>query len=90
MKISGLLGKLAAMYVVPDESPAEEHAGGDGDHVPVGAAAVLHDVEGRGHVAVAVVAAEVVHPSAVDVGRLRDSGVPTRRAPCVNYFQRLR
>ena len=66
---------------VPDESPAKEHASSDGNHVPVGAASVLHDVEGRGDVAVAVVAAEVVHSSPVDVRGFRDTRVPAGRAP---------
>ena len=46
---------------IPDKFSAEKHAGSYGDHGPVGATSVLHDVEGRADVAVAIVAAEVVH-----------------------------
>ena len=45
----------------------DQHEEGETDHVPPGGAVVLHAVEGPGHVAVAVVAAEVVHPPRVNV-----------------------
>ena len=53
----------------------DEHEDCQCDHVPAGGAVVLHDVEGPGHVTVAVVTAEVVHPPAVDVGRLAHTSV---------------
>ena len=53
----------------------DQHEECEGDHVPAGGAVVLHDVEGPGHVAVAVVAAQVVHPTTVQIGRLSHSSV---------------
>ena len=47
--------------------PVDQHEEGETDHVPPGRAVVLHAVEGPRHVAVAVVAAEVVHPPGVNV-----------------------
>lgn len=76
---SNQVAPLTIVYI-PDEFAAKEHARSDGEHVPVGAAAVFHDVKCHGDVTVAVVATEVVHTSAVDVRGLRDTRVPTGRA----------
>ena len=50
----------------------DQHQDGQSDHVPASAVLVAHDVEGPGHVGVAVVTAEVVHPALHD-SDLRDS-----------------
>lgn len=67
---------------VPDKLSADEHFDGESHHVPVGLALVFHHVQGGGHVAVAVVAEEVVDPAAVDVGRFRDPVVPAGGTSC--------
>ena len=59
----------------------DQHQEGEGDHVPPGAVLVAHDVQGPGHVGVAVVAAEVVHPALVNLRGLRHGSVIRGRAP---------
>ena len=44
----------------PDVLPVEQAEEAERHHVPVGAVAVAHQVQGQGHVRVAVVTAEVV------------------------------
>ena len=53
----------------------DEHEDCQCDHVPPGGAVVLHDDEGPGHMTVAVVTAEVVHPPAVDLTGLAHCSV---------------
>ena len=57
---------LADVFALSDEEPP------DRDHGPILLAAVLEVVEGARHVAVAVVAADVVHPLAVGAVRALD------------------
>jgi hypothetical protein len=65
---------------LPDKFGFEEDHEAEDKHVPVGLSAVAHDVEGLGHVAVAVITEEIVNPVAVDLGGLGDAHVPTRAA----------
>ena len=71
------------------EGPLEKDQETQIDHVPVVFSLVLHNVQGPGHVAVTVVAKEVVHPMPVDPIRLTDGLVPTvgaaREIPDVHF-----
>merc|ERR1719186_540057 len=52
----------------PADIPAlEQHQETEGDHVPPLALVIKHDVEGPGHVTVAVVTAQVVHSMTVNL-----------------------
>ena len=54
-----------------EENPKAEHY-----HVPVALALIVHDVQGLGHMTVAVITEEVVDSMAVDLGSLCNTQVP--------------
>ena len=67
----------------------DQHEESEGDHVPPGGAVILHAVESPGHVTVAVITAEIVHPPGVKVGRLSHCSVVGSGASWKHHIERF-
>ena len=60
----------------PNKLSFEENPKAEDNHVPVALALIVHDVQGLGHVTVAVITEEVVDSMAIDLRSLCNTLVP--------------